>query len=404
MERGKGERLDLDSLYYNRSSAKFLKAYRTFPILFNLTQRQLEKKVVDDLRNGGTGIHRELYKAYSDNLQKAVGGVLNGGQYGDKYFDLQQQLQANVSRFAAFKAYHATQQIDRQRADKDGVVRSDADYEKNARAVLNAFNRYQVAEHNTAMARARTAKQFTDFRADPVRNELHPNLKWLPSRSANPREEHVKLYGIVLPKNHPFWQSNQPGNLWQCKCDIEETDEATFSGEIPKVRAQKGLEGNPADTGEIFTEQTTYLQMSKSKRKEVDGLAFDIQKKQTIENGKYLYEKTVKQKIEENVPVEIEFNSRGLKHFADDMKNDSVFYLKNEMIHNLDKYIENAEFVAYESNTKKVTKPTAETYYYYKFKFANGATGYLGVEKNSATGKYILYTVTKKLRKTAISV
>jgi hypothetical protein len=193
--------------------------------------------------------------AYSDNLRKAVTGVLAG----DRYSNIQQQLLANVNRFAAYKAWHATRQIERQRADSNGVERSNKAYEDMAKVVLGKFNRYQVAEHNTAIARTRTAKQWMDFHADPVSNELYPNLRWLPSRSADPREEHMRFYGIVLPKNDPFWQHNQPGNLWNCKCDWEETDAPADTVTPDKNIHAKGLEGNPAESGEVFTKEAAYF-------------------------------------------------------------------------------------------------------------------------------------------------
>lgn len=199
-------------------------------------------------------IHRDVYQAYSGNLRKAVGGVFNADDYGDKYFDLQAQLQSNVSRFAAYKAYHLTRQLNKKREEWT----NDDDFKKVAKAMMNTFNRYQAAEYNTAIARARTAKQWTDFNADPIANELYPNLRWLPSRSANPREEHIPFYGLVLPKTDPFWQQNQPGNLWNCKCDWEETD-APAATERPASIHAKGLEGNPAETGEIFTKECTYF-------------------------------------------------------------------------------------------------------------------------------------------------
>ena len=263
-------RIDLDALYYDRSSEKFIKALRTFPMLFNLTLRQLEKQVIENLKNGNTTIHKELYKAHSENLSMGVAGVMNSDNYSDKYFDLQQQLQANVSRFAAYKAYQATQQIKCQLADEDGVERSDADYRKYAKAVFDTYHRYQIAEYNTTVARARTAKQWTDFNSDELSNEMYPNLKWLPSSSATPREEHRVFWGLVLPKDHPFWQTNQPGNIWNCKCDWEETDEPAAEA-YPKTKiAATGLEGNPAETGEVFTDNATYFSnLSKKQQKEV---------------------------------------------------------------------------------------------------------------------------------------
>ena len=206
-------------------------------------------------------IHPDVYKAYSDNLRKAVGGVFRSDDYGDRYFDLQAQLQSNVTRFAAYKAYHLTEQLKKQREKWT----DDDEYRKVAKAVLNTFNRYQAAEYNTATARARTAKQWTDFTSDPIANELYPNLKWLPSRSANPREEHIVFYGLVLPKTDPFWQENQPGNLWNCKCDWEETDDPA-ANERPATVCAKGLEGNPAETGEIFTKECTYFKQVSGKR------------------------------------------------------------------------------------------------------------------------------------------
>lgn len=98
-----------------------------------------------------------------------------------------------------------------------------------------------------------------EFTSDPIRNELFPNLKWLPSRSADPREEHIAFYGLILPKTHPFWLENQPGQLWNCKCDWEETDEPAAPSAPKSIKPAQGLEGNPAITGEIFTENAAYI-------------------------------------------------------------------------------------------------------------------------------------------------
>lgn len=218
-------------------------------------------------------IHPDVYKAYSDNLHKAVGGVFRSDDYGDRYFDLQAQLQSNVTRFAAYKAYHLTEQLKKKREEWT----NDDDFKNIAKAMMNTFNRYQAAEYNTATARARTAKQWNDFNADPIANELYPNLRWLPSRSANPREEHQAFYWLVLPKTDLFWQQNQPGNLWNCKCDWEETDAPIDTKELKaddlaKARSEgggihaNGLEGNPAVTGEIFTKECTYFKQVSGKR------------------------------------------------------------------------------------------------------------------------------------------
>ena len=270
-------------------------------------------------------IHPDVYKAYSDNLRKAVGGVFRSDDYGDRYFDLQAQLQSNVTRFAAYKAYHLTEQLKKQREKWT----DDDEYKKVAKAVLNTFNRYQAAEYNTATARARTAKQWTDFTSDPIANELYPNLKWLPSRSANPREEHIPFYGLVLPKTDPFWQENQPGNLWNCKCDWEETDDPAAATRPATIHA-KGLEGNPAETGEIFGENCTYFQPAGNNT----GTAV-IRTVREINREKYSdidlhFNTSIGNVLVDNITIQ---------EITKGAKTDKSYFYKQEIALNFDKYI-----------------------------------------------------------------
>ncbi|MBQ0111690.1 MAG: hypothetical protein KBT03_01030 [Bacteroidales bacterium] len=61
-------------------------------------------------------------------------------------------------------------------------------------------------------------------------------------------------------KDDPFWTANQPGSLWNCKCDWQETDEPVTDGNPSNKRiVNQGLEGNPAITGEIFTDNASYI-------------------------------------------------------------------------------------------------------------------------------------------------
>lgn len=187
---------ELDTLYFHGSIREVARAVAAFTTAYDLTRRELYAKVLEDFKNGEVSdIDRDLYEAYSKNLRKAVADVLRSGGYGDRYFDMQMQFEANVSRFAAYKAWHATRELKELEPGELDTV---------GRAKLNKYNRWQATEYNTAMARARTAKQFTDFTSDPKANMLYPNLKWLPSRSANPREEHRVFWNRVWAKDDPL--------------------------------------------------------------------------------------------------------------------------------------------------------------------------------------------------------
>lgn len=354
--------------------------------------------------------HPDVYKAYSDNLRKAVGGVFNADDYGDKYFDLQAQLQSNVTRFAAYKAYHLTEQLKKQREKWT----DDDEYKKVAKAVLNTFNRYQAAEYNTATARARTAKQWTDFTSDPIANELYPNLRWLHSRSANPREEHIQFYGLVLPKTDPFWQENQPGNLWNCKCDWEETDDPAAATRPATIHAN-GLEGNPAVTGEIFTQECTYFKQAGKNRKQRKQADIEIADKIRPLLEAELKEKLLNKESVCNINGEehkVMFISQGISEAAQSMKGTYSYWVKNEILPMISEYIQKGEFVRrVESdathNTRKSTlrlKRNTDWFYYFKTKLPDGSDAYINIGHYKAThqdpsraDRYYFYTITKQL-------
>lgn len=324
------ERENLDDLYYGSNSHNFIQALRTFPIIYNYVSRNSEKQIIADLKNNRRAINPDLYKSYSENLRKAVGGVLDSDNYGDKFWEMQQEMQANVSRFAAYKAHQATQEI-LEYVDSD-------DYETKAKQIINRYNRYQVAEYNTAVARSRTALQWVEFTEDDLKNQMYPNLKWLPSSSADPREEHRLFYGLVLPKNDPFWNSNYPGNLWNCKCDWEETDEPAFTGEVAYVKPHNGLGGNPAKDKIIFTDDASYV---KNAGKETDKLVLGCVRSNHFEWAKnHLIGTSVKHP---EIEGEIRFSYNRTKEYLNQPHDD--YELKNELIRHMPQILKNAKYM-----------------------------------------------------------
>ncbi len=304
-----------------------MEAVSSFPILYNLSKKELYKKILSDVKAGQAGnIHPDAYKAYAENFRNAVSGVFSKNE---KYADIQAQFNANVSRFAAYKAYMLTEQLKQYYAEKPDK------FDNAATIIINTFNRYQAAEYNTAVARARTAKQWMDFTSDSTSNMLYPNLKWLPSRSATRREEHVAFYGLVLPKTDEFWQHNQPGNLWNCKCDWEETDDKPSSYR-PKDIYSQGLEGNPAKTGEIFTDKCSYF-----RRLPKETGTYVIRTEREIFRANHKDDK----KVFETGIGKILYDGITVKEISKGAKSDKSYFYKQEIAQHFDQYVEKLEFI-----------------------------------------------------------
>ena len=289
--------------------------------------------------------------------------------------------------------------------------------------MLHTFNRYQAAEYNTTVNRCRTAKQWGEF-ADPDHMRLFPNLRWLPSRSATPREEHIKFYNRVWAKTDPFWQQNQPGNLWNCKCDWEETDDPCTDGNpITPVRSN-GLDGNPALTGQVFTDKHAYVSKAGGNRRErdrVENLCRIINKETTIRISKdSSINKTSKITLN-GIESEVIYTPKGIKHMANDMntEKDSVYWLKNEILPHIDKYIINAKIkgrknsdVSHNVNKETVKlKKNTDYFYYLEIALPNGKNCclHIGHYKNNyhvqeKAGKYYIYSITTYIPKNIESI
>ena len=242
--------IELDDLYFENSLMNLGQVLSLFPVNSITDSAKELAQIILDIKNGYSGkIHPELFKLYEKNYHKGIAQLFGEPKPEDKYFDLTGKLKANTSRLAAFKSHHATNAL--KELDKAGKT-----FDADAKRVLAKFNRYQAAEHNAIVARSRTAKQFSQFQQE---KELYPNMKWIMTRSATPREEHLEYVGIVLPMDDPFWDENQPGNLWNCKCDWETTDEPSTKAPKDIIAPSPGLEGNPAVTGELITDKHPYV-------------------------------------------------------------------------------------------------------------------------------------------------
>lgn len=59
-------------------------------------------------------------------------------------------------------------------------------------------------------------KQMTD----PDILKRRPYWQYLVGDSKKHRKEHLKLNGLILPANDPFWKTHYPPNGWGCKCRV----------------------------------------------------------------------------------------------------------------------------------------------------------------------------------------
>ncbi|MDR1737989.1 MAG: hypothetical protein LBR66_04115 [Candidatus Symbiothrix sp.] len=163
-------------------------------------------------------------------------------------------FRANVTRYAAYKSFVCDKLLQEDAA-------KDADKQAGREKMIDRFNRWQYTEEAMVAKRCRRAKQWEEIEAGGFER-----IKWLPSVSIEKRAEHIPYYNQIFPKDWDGWDKQ---DVWGCKCSMvgtyrketphEWTDENDEVKPLPELKASRGLEGNPARTGEVFTDRAAYV-------------------------------------------------------------------------------------------------------------------------------------------------
>lgn len=222
-----------------------------------LNTDDLVKKAFNQVYNNGKvnkSTNKKLFVRTYEPLKQAVnegfGKIITKVEWGTPNYEFLKQLQYNAASFAAFKNHANVQDMVAMLKDEQGNRRSKEDFIKEALKVDDKYNiRHLSVEYDMAVRQSRSAAQWQQALAT---KKLYPNIKYLPSVSATPREDHAQWYGIIRPIDDPFWDENLPPSEWGCKCGWEVTDETEtdIPDNLPDVNPEFAF--NPGKTGQIF--------------------------------------------------------------------------------------------------------------------------------------------------------
>ncbi len=71
-------------------------------------------------------------------------------------------------------------------------------------------------------ANVRTARAAGQWQRAQRTKEGLPYFLYVRTTSAEPRVEHLSWVGLILPVDHPFWETHFPPNGWGCKCAVRQ--------------------------------------------------------------------------------------------------------------------------------------------------------------------------------------
>lgn len=260
------------------------------------------------------------------------------------------QIKNNNEVFSAFRVHRMQNDMAAQLLDNEGNLKP---FEKWAEDIVTIsdhyIKRWFETEYNTAVLRAHNAAEWKKFESE---QDVYPNLRWMPTTSPTPDNFHRQYWSmkLTLPINHPFWQKHHPGDRWNCKCELRQTDEPETGEvqfeELKPVPNVPGLDNNPGISGQLFSESHPYYTES------FPGAKNAVEK--TIRNYKRDRIKEIKQEAKtltsktfhnKDFNKDIHISMSGVKEWLNQPHEN--YYFKNELLLNIDKLISNSKYLGY---------------------------------------------------------
>ncbi len=322
-------------------------------------------------------------------VDKAFGKV----EFGNPDYDFVHQLKNNNAVFAAYKAHREQNDIIPNLVNDKGQLRSFSDFKKANEHITSKYQHWLKTEYDTSVLRARNAANFKKFERDA---DLFPCLQWLPSTSVEPRGEHEQFYNIIKPINDPFWSDNYPGDLWNCKCGITNTDkEPTATTPKANYEPTPGLDQNPAYTGAIFSNTNAYITNAYNGANEaVDAFVKrEIIKQRRTEIKKEAVELLIGKTVTHNkIELPIEFSVSGIKEAL----NQPHKYLleKNEAVLNIIQLVQDAKYIRTDAGISNINLQ----FHYLKTIIAN-KTSYIVLKEDITNKKVRFYSIVDNIKK-----
>ena len=172
------------------------------------------------------------------------------------------QLRTNNAIWSAFRTHRMQNDIAAKLFDENGQLKKFEQWVKDIKGMTNHYvGPWLRTEYNTAILRAHQAADWKHFVDE---QDVFPNLRWMPTTSPQQDPLHRQYWEkkLTLPINHPFWSEHRPGDRWNCKCSLEQTDDPANDGVIRDfypVPQQPGLDNNPGKDGKIFSDSHPYI-------------------------------------------------------------------------------------------------------------------------------------------------
>lgn len=203
------------------------------------------------------GMWREVLRIINEGTVEGLMQAPIPPTHDDEFY---RALRHSNEVFAAFKVHDMGELMAQRLLDANGKLKPFRQWAEEVQSISSHHvGSWLRTEYDTAVLRAHAAADWREFERN---KDVMPNLRWVKTTSPNPEGSHRQYWekGLVLPVDDPFWNLHHPGDRWNCKCSLEQTDEpVTMPDDLEPTPPQRGLENNPGKDGHTFNDTHPYF-------------------------------------------------------------------------------------------------------------------------------------------------
>lgn len=266
-------RAEIEKLYKgcNHTPLSFfdkLKAKYNWSLAGKLISKKAMNTAMNDVFEGRLkkgDISKELFNETFKSLTASVTEGFGEIKYGQPNYDFNNELKHNAAVFSAFKNHKQTAEMVDALTDEKGNLRSRYEFKKAVKDIDAKYNQNWLdSERNLAVKAARSAADWKEYERT---KDLFPNIEYMASRAANPRQVHKKYYSLIKPIDDPIWDLILPPNGWGCECWTRKSN-ADVSAENPQPpQPIAGIVGNAGKTAQLFSASHPFVKNTSKKEK-----------------------------------------------------------------------------------------------------------------------------------------
>lgn len=337
-------------------------------------------------------LFKETFASYSQGVYSGYRKTLKNVKYSSLDFRMLNELTYNVGVFAAFRNHQQNANLVALLKKQDGSLRNFKEFENEANKLLTTYNqRYLKVEYNQAVTSARAARAWQDIERT---KHLYPNLMYIAIQDDRTRAKHRQWHGIILPVEHPFWDSHYPPNDWECRCKVRRTDKPEntkgYNVESPS-KLPKQFHTNVGKSGKVFTDKHPYFNTPNHKEvaRFANNALVHYGRQQVLqyfkENG--LPKTAIKSQI-----GKVSISKKALNHLVSTYHEHA--YMRNNLLYDIKNVINDALYIKSAKSSKN--NPMVKKYHYLMVNVGK-IPFYLNV-REMVNGDMVLYAITGKLK------